>query len=63
MRAETQTLEIERRKTRNGVSPEEKSFLLSLHGFMRMRETPISRVPHLGFKESVYHFTLFGNVK
>jgi hypothetical protein len=34
------------------ASTEEKEFLVKLHRFMKMRQTPIGRVPHLGFKES-----------
>jgi hypothetical protein len=41
-----------RRSSRVNASPEEKEFLMKLHRFMKMRQTPIGRVPHLGFKES-----------
>ncbi|CAG2059893.1 unnamed protein product [Timema podura] len=40
-----------RRSSRLVVSPEEKEFMVKLHGFMKIRRTPIDRVPHLGFKE------------
>jgi len=41
-----------RRSSRVNASPEEKEFLMKLHRFMKLRQTPIGRVPHLGFKES-----------
>jgi hypothetical protein len=40
-----------RRSSRVNACPEEKEFLVKLHRFMNMRQTPIGRVPHLGFKE------------
>ncbi|MGH0173821.1 UNVERIFIED_CONTAM: hypothetical protein FKN15_066682, partial [Acipenser sinensis] len=30
---------------------EEKSFVANLYGFMKERNTPIERIPHLGFKQ------------
>lgn len=30
----------------------EESFLKDLHFFMKQRDTPIERIPHLGFKQS-----------
>ncbi|XP_051278681.1 AT-rich interactive domain-containing protein 5A [Dicentrarchus labrax] len=33
------------------VQMEEKSFVSSLHSFMKDRGTPIERIPHLGFKQ------------
>ncbi|NXR33520.1 ARI5A protein, partial [Zosterops hypoxanthus] len=32
---------------------EEEAFLVSLYKFMRERHTPIERIPHLGFKQSM----------
>ncbi|NXX49672.1 ARI5A protein, partial [Tricholaema leucomelas] len=31
---------------------EEEAFLVSLYQFMKDRQTPIERIPHLGFKQS-----------
>ncbi|KAK7790611.1 hypothetical protein R5R35_008067 [Gryllus longicercus] len=39
------------KKVEREVGPDEKEFLVKLHSFMKSRRTPISRVPHLGFKE------------
>lgn len=39
------------RKVEREICPDEKEFLVKLHSFMKSRRTPISRVPHLGFKE------------
>ncbi|KAJ9585047.1 hypothetical protein L9F63_020602, partial [Diploptera punctata] len=44
-------LVVTRRRTRATPSPEEREFLINLHRFMKLRQTPIGRVPHLGFKE------------
>ncbi|XP_077378385.1 AT-rich interactive domain-containing protein 5A [Festucalex cinctus] len=43
-------------KCKEGLQPgllrtEEKSFVSSLHSFMKERGTPIERIPHLGFKQ------------
>lgn len=35
-------------------SQAEKQFLKELYMFMRRRETPIERIPNLGFKQSKY---------
>jgi hypothetical protein len=43
-----------RRSNRVTSCVEEKDFLVKLHGFMKMKRTPIGRVPNLGFKESEY---------
>ncbi|NWI47156.1 ARI5A protein, partial [Picathartes gymnocephalus] len=32
---------------------EEEAFLVSLYKFMKERRTPIERIPHLGFKQSM----------
>lgn len=32
----------------------EDQFLKDLHLFMKKRDTPIERIPHLGFKQSKY---------
>lgn len=43
-----------RRSNRNPGSPEEKEFLSKLYLFMKSRQTPINRVPSIGFKESKF---------
>lgn len=35
-------------------SEEEKQFLKELYTFMKRRDTPIERIPNLGFKQSNY---------
>lgn len=35
-------------------SQAKKQFLKDLHMFMRRRDTPIERIPNLGFKQSKY---------
>ncbi|XP_048249464.1 AT-rich interactive domain-containing protein 5B-like isoform X1 [Haliotis rufescens] len=55
-----------RRSSQNGlgwekggskVTKEEQNFMISLHKFMRNRQTPIDRVPSLGFKQiDLYYF-------
>ena len=35
------------------VSKDEQEFLFSLHKFMKKRNTPIGRIPSLGFKQSM----------
>ncbi|KAK7934192.1 hypothetical protein WMY93_005088 [Mugilogobius chulae] len=37
--------------TRPTAQMEEKSFISGLHSYMRVRGTPIERIPHLGFKQ------------
>uniref|UniRef100_A0A8C6WEG5 AT rich interactive domain 5A (MRF1-like) n=1 Tax=Neogobius melanostomus TaxID=47308 RepID=A0A8C6WEG5_9GOBI len=39
-----------------GAQTEEKSFISGLHSYMRVRGTPIERIPHLGFKQSQFNF-------
>ena len=34
------------------VSKDEQAFLIDLHKFMKSRNTPIGRIPSLGFKQS-----------
>lgn len=34
------------------VSKDEQAFLIELHKFMKSRNTPIGRIPSLGFKQS-----------
>ncbi|XP_064031728.1 AT-rich interactive domain-containing protein 5A isoform X2 [Pogoniulus pusillus] len=36
----------------SGEKEEEEAFLVSLYQFMKDRQTPIERIPHLGFKQS-----------
>lgn len=36
------------------VQTEEKTFVSSLHAFMKDRGSPIERIPHLGFKQSEF---------
>lgn len=36
------------------VSKDEQEFLFSLHKFMKKRNSPIGRIPSLGFKQSKY---------
>ena len=36
------------------VSKDEQAFLIELHKFMKSRNTPIGRIPSLGFKQSRY---------
>lgn len=43
-----------RRSTRSAGSPEEKEFLAKLHAFMKARQTPINRIPSIGYKESKF---------
>ncbi|KAM7018214.1 LOW QUALITY PROTEIN: AT-rich interactive domain-containing protein 5A [Tautogolabrus adspersus] len=43
--------ECEEEVRSNLVLTEEKSFVASLHNFMKDRATPIERIPHLGFKQ------------
>ncbi|XP_052227861.1 AT-rich interactive domain-containing protein 5B-like isoform X3 [Dreissena polymorpha] len=39
------------------VSKDEQTFLMDLHQFMRRRNTPIGRIPSLGFKQiDLFHF-------
>lgn len=38
----------------SGVQMEEKTFVSSLHTFMKERGSPIERIPHLGFKQSEF---------
>ncbi|MBN3310138.1 ARI5A protein, partial [Amia calva] len=38
---------------------EEKNFMTTLYKFMKERNTPIERIPHLGFKQSMSVFDLF----
>lgn len=46
-----------RRSTRSAGSPEEKEFLAKLHAFMKSRQTPINRIPSIGYKEiDLYKF-------
>uniref|UniRef100_A0A1B6CVU6 ARID domain-containing protein n=1 Tax=Clastoptera arizonana TaxID=38151 RepID=A0A1B6CVU6_9HEMI len=46
-----------RRSSRNPGSPEEKEFLSNLYLFMKSRQTPINRLPSIGFKEiDLYKF-------
>lgn len=46
-----------RRSTRSAGSPEEKEFLAKLHTFMKARQTPINRIPSIGYKEiDLYKF-------
>ncbi|XP_055017545.1 AT-rich interactive domain-containing protein 5A isoform X2 [Boleophthalmus pectinirostris] len=40
-------------ETRPSAQMEEKSFISGLHSYMRVRGTPIERIPHLGFKQTV----------
>lgn len=34
----------------------EERFLKDLYLFMKKRDTPIERIPHLGFKQSTYEY-------
>lgn len=34
----------------------EEQFLKDLYLFMKKRDTPIERIPHLGFKQSTYKY-------
>lgn len=46
-----------RRSTRSAGSPEEKEFLAKLHAFMKAQQTPINRIPSIGYKEiDLYKF-------
>ena len=41
------------------VSKDEQAFLIELHKYMKSRNTPIGRIPSLGFKQSkdaYFHF-------
>lgn len=38
-------------ESRPSAQMEEKSFISGLHSYMRVRGTPIERIPHLGFKQ------------
>lgn len=50
--------EIQENRSRDGREEEpsqaEKQFLKELYMFMRRRDTPIERIPNLGFKQSKY---------
>lgn len=50
--------EIQENRGRDGREEEpsqaEKQFLKELYMFMRRRDTPIERIPNLGFKQSKY---------
>lgn len=37
-----------------GTSETEKQFLKDLYNYMKKRNTPIERIPNLGFKQSKY---------
>lgn len=37
------------------TSDTEKHFLKELYNFMKKRDTPIERIPNLGFKQSNYY--------
>lgn len=45
---------------------EEQTFLVELYKYMKERDTPIERIPFLGFKQSEWHnlfsYSLTGNV-
>ncbi len=40
------------------ITETEKQFLKDLYVFMKKRNTPIERIPNLGFKQSTYRFLL-----
>uniref|UniRef100_A0A4W5KSX3 ARID domain-containing protein n=1 Tax=Hucho hucho TaxID=62062 RepID=A0A4W5KSX3_9TELE len=44
--------DCEERPSFSPMETEERSFIASLHCFMKDRGTPIERIPHLGFKQS-----------
>lgn len=44
----------------NDEREEEQTFLVNLYKFMKERHTPIERVPHLGFKQSMPFVFLLG---
>lgn len=50
-------------EARPGAPMEEKSFISGLHSFMKVRGTPIERIPHLGFKQSELKFDHHINIK
>ncbi|AWP15584.1 ARID domain containing protein [Scophthalmus maximus] len=55
--------EIHGKRTRELVDEiTEEQFLKDLHLFMRMRDTPIERIPHLGFKQ-IDLFVMFKTVR
>ncbi|XP_061822014.1 AT-rich interaction domain 6 [Nerophis lumbriciformis] len=44
-------LGVQEDRRRESVDPGEEQFLKSLYLFMKKRDTPIERIPHLGFKQ------------
>lgn len=40
------------KRSEQGEEMTEESFLKDLYLFMKQRDTPIERIPHLGFKQS-----------
>ncbi len=49
--------EIREERTKEPVDDiAEKQFLKDLHLFMKKRDTPIERIPNLGFKQSTYKY-------
>lgn len=54
--------EIQEERTKEQVEEIiEEQFLKDLYLFMKKRDTPIERIPHLGFKQSTYEYDLMFN--
>lgn len=53
-------IQEERTKRPTGeMKEDEKEFLKDLYVFMKKRDTPIERIPNLGFKQSTYNYHYF----
>ncbi|XP_054613212.1 AT-rich interaction domain 6 [Dunckerocampus dactyliophorus] len=55
-------LGVQEEHRRESVDPSEEQFLKSLYLFMKKRDTPIERIPHLGFKQ-IDLFVMFKTVR
>lgn len=55
--------EIQEERTKDQVEEiTEEKFLKDLYLFMKKRDTPIERIPHLGFKQSTYEYYISDHI-